>query len=337
MTAWLNLTDDQRRTSLAQAEYKSGIIPVALEKDWWVTLTLKALFQTEFAKAIVFKGGTSLSKCWKLINRFSEDIDIILAPELFELEYQDSPTASYIKRLKRTGCAFTSNKLKAALIQQFAALGIPDGMLKISAGEVRADMPDKDPQEIFIEYPSLYDPNPYLQNVVKIEASVRSKLEPYTDKPINSLLHEYFANDAYAEEPFFVQAIEPRKTFLEKTFLLHELFNRGELKGIKTDRLSRHFHDLAMMMRAGVAEQALADPGLYEAIVEHRRHYTNLRGVDYDLLYREHIDFCPPAELLDGFKADYQTMLEHMIYGDAPSGAELFEIMLSLRNMFRRA
>lgn len=80
MTGWLKLTDEQRRTSIAQAAVASGIAAKAIEKDWWVTLTLKALFESPYAKFFIFKGGTSLSKGWKLIERFSEDIDIALDP-----------------------------------------------------------------------------------------------------------------------------------------------------------------------------------------------------------------------------------------------------------------
>ena len=143
MITWLNLTDDQRRTSLAQAENRSGIIAKALEKDWWVTLTLKALFQTAYANEIVFKGGTSLSKCWKLINRFSEDIDISLSPSLFNMEYLDEPGSGYLNRLKRNGCAFTSNALMNALNEQLKVIGLPEGAVTIRAGEVLPDMRDK--------------------------------------------------------------------------------------------------------------------------------------------------------------------------------------------------
>ncbi len=87
MINWLQLTDEQRKISLEQASLKSGINVKAIEKDWWVTLTLKALFQSAFATQLVFKGGTSLSKCWKLIERFSEDIDIALDPETFGMKY----------------------------------------------------------------------------------------------------------------------------------------------------------------------------------------------------------------------------------------------------------
>lgn len=80
MIDWLHLTDEQRRTSIAQAAVVSGIAEKAIEKDWWVTLTLKAIFESPYAKFFIFKGGTSLSKGWKLIERFSEDIDIALDP-----------------------------------------------------------------------------------------------------------------------------------------------------------------------------------------------------------------------------------------------------------------
>mgnify|MGYP003498322727 FL=1 len=91
MTGWLQLTDEQRRTSIAQAAVVSGIAAKAIEKDWWVTLTLKALFESPYAKFFIFKGGTSLSKGWKLIERFSEDIDIAIDPMAFGKEYKTTP------------------------------------------------------------------------------------------------------------------------------------------------------------------------------------------------------------------------------------------------------
>lgn len=285
MIGWLKLTDDQRRTSLAQAEARSGIIPKALEKDWWVTLTLKALFQTPYAELLIFKGGTSLSKCWKLINRFSEDIDIAMSPQLFGMEYRESPGSSYLSKLKKIGCAFTSNELKDALMEQLLALGVPEGTITIEAGKVIDGMPDKDPQELFIKYTSLYAPNPYLADEVKIEVSVRSKLEPFTPMPVQSLLYEHFPNEVYAEVPFAVLAVEPHKTFLEKAFLLHEQFHRGEVVIIKTDRMSRHYHDLARMMNTEVGQKALESKDLYAAIIHHRRFYNKMKGIDYDLLH----------------------------------------------------
>jgi len=95
MTEWLKLTPDQRRTTLEQAFVRSGIQTKAIEKDWWVTLCLKALFRSPYSPYCLFKGGTSLSKGWKIIQRLSEDIDIALAPEAFGMTYQRAPSHSF--------------------------------------------------------------------------------------------------------------------------------------------------------------------------------------------------------------------------------------------------
>ena len=103
MTEWLTLSDEQRMTSLEQAQINSGIVPKAIEKDWWVTLVLKALFELHQAIHFVFKGGTSLSKGWGLLSRLSEDIDIALSPEAFKMSYENTPSHSYVKKVKKTG------------------------------------------------------------------------------------------------------------------------------------------------------------------------------------------------------------------------------------------
>jgi len=335
MINWLNLTEEQRKLSLEQAALKLGTIPKAIEKDWWVTLTLKALFETPFKTELIFKGGTSLSKCWKLIDRFSEDIDIAMSPTLFGMEYHESPGSGYLNRLKRRGCAFTSNELKNALEKQFEILGLPKDSVEVVAGEIPENMKDKDPQELFIRYKSLFDPNPYLLDEVKIEVSVRSKLEPYTGVAITSLLQEYFPNEAYNDEPFIVLAVEPHKTFLEKAFLLHEQFHRDEETVIKTDRMSRHYHDLVKMQDTEVCERALNDSDLYVAIVKHRSYYNKLKGLDYKSLQRDKIDFVPPNEMIEAYQKDYEAMRENMIYGESVDPKKLFEKIGKLKELFR--
>jgi predicted nucleotidyltransferase component of viral defense system len=136
MIGWLSLTKEQRKATIDQAEQMSGIRAKAIEKDWWVTLTLKALFQTAYAGHMVFKGGTSLSKGWKLIARFSEDVDIALAPEAFGMAYQENPSKGYVTKLKREGCQFTSTVVKEALEQQFTALGVPGETILVKAAPI---------------------------------------------------------------------------------------------------------------------------------------------------------------------------------------------------------
>jgi len=335
MIGWLNLTDEQRRTSLQQASARSGMSPKAIEKDWWVTLCLKAIFSTPHAGYFIFKGGTSLSKGWKLIKRFSEDIDIALDAEAFGREYVKEPSHSYVKTLKREGCLFTSTVIKESLEAQLVAMGIPAGTVTVEAAPVPENIPDRDPQTLFVRYRSLYDPNPYLADEVKIEFSVRSLKEPFAAVQIKSILWEMFPNRAYEETPFEVVAVAPRKTFIEKMFLLHEKFAAADAEKIKTERMSRHLYDIVQLMNEGIGQEALQDRELYANLRLHRERYIRVSGMDYEMLHPAKLSFIPPAALLELFRQDYATMQVQMIYTESPSFDELMEKLNELTGQLR--
>lgn len=252
------------------------------------------------------------------------------------MEYAERPGSAYLTRLKKRGCDFTSTLLKIAVEDQLLALGVPGAKLTIVAEGIDPQMPDKDPQILLVRYVSLYDPNLYLTDEVKIEVGIRSKLEPYSKVAIQSILNEVYPNAAYPEEPFEVQAVEAHKTFLEKAFLLHEEFKKPDRTRIRSERMSRHFYDLERIMDTPAGEKALADKGLYMAIIEHRKRYNNMRGLDYATLQAHNIDFTPPEDLMDAYKKDYETMREQMIYGDSLTSVELFERIDILNARFRK-
>lgn len=335
MTGWLKLTNDQRKETLDQVQRVTGINVKAIEKDWWVTFVLKALFQTPMAGYFMFKGGTSLSKGWKLIPRFSEDIDIALHPSAFGRNYLDNPSHSYVKQLKREGCAFTSTAIKDALQQSLLSLGVPEGMFEIIAEEVNPTMPDKDPQSLYINYPSLYAPNPYLADAVKIEFSVRSLAEPSEIIQIHSLLNEYFPNPAYAETPFPVRTVVPRKTFIEKVLLLHEKFANPALSKLQGDRMSRHLYDLVIMMQTAVMQEALNDKGLFNGLLKHRAGY--IRVINYEGMTVESLAFIPSPDLMELYRQDYEFMQANMIYSESPDFADLMKELKWLNGKFRVA
>lgn len=340
MINWLlKLTDEQRKAVLDEAEQASGILPKALEKDWWVTLVLKALFQSDYAKHMVFKGGTSLSKGWKLIARFSEDIDIALDPRAFGMEYKEAPSKNYVDKLKKEGCKFTSTVFMEELTKQLAALGLPMASVTIEAAPVPEDRPDTDPQTIFVKYVSLYEAdktNEYIEPVVKIEVSARSTMIPAEPVEIQSLLHEINPRTVYAETPFLVDAVAPRKTFLEKAFLLHEEFGKPDKEKIRSNRMSRHLYDLHKIKNTTLADEALADTGLYNHLMQHRERYMRISWVDYSSLQRETISFVPIAEVVEAYRADYKTMQEQMIYEEnSPSFDELISSLEDLLQKFR--
>jgi hypothetical protein len=334
MIQWLQLTPEQRKASIATVEYETGITAKAIEKDWWVTLTLSALFQCAYKQHIVFKGGTSLSKCWKLIARFSEDIDIALSSEAFAMKYEKTPSKTYVEKLKRAGCTFTSTKLKKELERQIEAMGLQVGLVTITASPVSENRPDTDPQTLHIKYTSLYDPNPYIADEVKIEVSVRSLAAPYSKVTLQSLLSEKNPSEAYAETPMHIDAVAPRKTFLEKMFLLHEEFRKPEVEKIRTERMSRHLYDLGIMMGTDAEAQALADRNLYNELIAHRESYQRLSWIKYETLGRKTISFIPPADIVELYRKDYQTMREQMIYGETISFDELMERLIGLQEKF---
>jgi hypothetical protein len=313
MVEWLSLSDEDRLISIQQAANKSGMSTKVIEKDWWVTLVLKAVFQSEFAPHLSFKGGTSLSKGWNLIERFSEDID--LAIERSFLGFEDDLTKNAVKKLKRVACEFTSTVLKAALEKELKNLGLPKGAVSVTADLVRIDLPDTDPQTLRIAYRSLLDPVPYIADSVKLEVSARSLNEPAVERPISSLLGQYMPGFPWSGESFSVATVEPKRTFLEKIFLLHEEFLRP-IDRIVYDRMSRHLYDLERMMDTEHAETALADRVYYDAIVEHRRHLIFKAGVDYDTHQPATLNFIPPAGVLAAFENDYALMCEQMIYDE---------------------
>ena len=159
-----------------------------------------------------------MSKGWKLIERFSEDIDIALYPMAFGKAYQNDPSHNFVKTLKREVCAFTSNELRYALAVQLIHLGVPEQDISIIAEDVADFIPDKDPQTLFVRYKSLYAAHGYIADEVKVEFSVRSLRDPFQKILIQSILSEAFTNPAYGEIPFEVLVTEPQKLYWKKHF-----------------------------------------------------------------------------------------------------------------------
>jgi len=323
MIQWLALTDAQRRTSLEQAQINSGIIPKAIEKDWWVTLVLKALFELPYANHFIFKGGTSLSKGWRLISRLSEDIDIALSPEAFGKEYKPSPSHSYVKKIKKEGSIFTATNIKQLLEEKLNGYNLYGKAIQVYAETIQPDFPDKDPQAIFVSYPSLYEPHTYLEDKVKIEFSVRSIKDLFEFVQIQSILSEYFPQLPYQEISFGVPAASPHKTFIEKICLMHEKIVKKEIQHPDAERQSRHLYDMVQMKDNAILEKILVDQILYDTIVAHRKYWIRLKGIDYDQLQSQTVAFVPTEDLIEFFKDDYAKMSESMIYGIAPSFDEI--------------
>jgi len=324
MIGWLkNLNNASRLISINEASRLSGIPAKALEKDWWVTLTLKLVFNIPYAKHFAFKGGTSLSKGWQMINRFSEDIDISLSSEAMGIEYVEVPSKTFVEHLRRAGCSFTSNELLESLKEEFKKIQIPENFYSIEPKPVRPDMPDTDPQTLYVNYVSLFPPNPYLPDRVKIEFSVRSLKDPSANRNMNSLLFTHFPNDNYLEEDYAILTILPQRTLIEKMLLLHEEYNRDEFDKMRTDRMSRHYYDLYQISKQDFTQSTLTDDAFIGDIINHRINYSRLKRFDYNTLKRGSLKLIPSSDILDALRKDYEIMRAEMIYGEPPSFEEI--------------
>ena len=168
--------------------------------------------------------------------------------------------------------------------------------------------------------------------MVKIEISCLSLKEPYQPKAIRSIISERFP-DEDTQTVSTIPTVLPTRTFLEKAFLLNEEYQRPNPRTI---RMSRHLYDLERMMDTHYAAQALADSALYRTIVEHRRKFYRIKGIDYDTDLPDSITFCPTGQLLDRMADDYRNMTSSFIYGTPPDFDTLIARMQELQNRFRR-
>jgi len=310
---------------------EKGMTPFAVEKDWWVSRTLEIVFQLDIAQHLVFKGGTSLSKAWKLINRFSEDIDLAIDKEFFE-GYKGDISKTQIGKLRKDAGVYTTGTFFEELKEVFLQKGFTHLQFKI----VETGDSDQDPRILEIYYPNIINTtSEYLLPRVQIEVSCRSLREPFTVQSFGALVDEVYAGRNFAEPLFNVPTVNAERTFLEKIFLLHEEFLRTVEK-IRVDRLSRHLYDVYHLKNAGVAEKAINDKELYETIVAHRYKFSRVGGVDYNLHNPKTLNPIPIADKLEEWKADYAKMKDDLIYEeDKPSFEDLIHNLNDLRTQLQ--
>ena len=329
---FIDIPEDSQRQAINTVALKTGLPPSSIEKDWWVTQVLKALHTLPYAEHIAFKGGTSLSKCWNLIARFSEDVDIALSREFLGFSGELSKT-QISDKLRRAACSFVREKMQHDVRNALLELGIRAEAFSVEV--VITPITTTDPEVITITYHSLYDVSPYIKNTVKIEISGRSMVEPIEKKAICAAIDAHFPKTPFVEKPFEVNAVIPERTFLEKVFLLHEEFKKDV---VRVERMSRHIYDLAMMMNSKeqIADRAIHNEALYRAVLEHRRKFIGLKGFNYDELYSDTLCIVPNEDIARQWQDDYKFMCEHMIYGLAPSFEELIDKLRTLNEQIKQ-
>ena len=308
-----------------------------MEKDFWVCWTLRELFSLpDIGPQLTFKGGTSLSKAWKLIERFSEDIDVVIDRDFLGYGGEASPeTATSGKKRRqrldalREACQkHIRESLAPALSARIAlALG-SDGW------QLESDPADADGQTLLFRYPAAFDGGGYVAPVVKIELGARSDIDPAEAPQIEPYLAQSFP-ELLGDCRFPVRTLTARRTFWEKAMLLHEETYRPADKR-RGPFMSRHYYDLWCMIRQGVADQARADAGLFERIAAHREVFFRYNWMDYATLRPGTLRIVPLPEQHAAWEQDYTAMKEAMFFGEAPRFDEILRVVGGFQTIFNR-
>ena len=321
---WLKLSAEERVKIFTETAEQSNLSTVAIEKDWWVVQTLSIIFSMKYANVLIFKGGTSLSKGWNLIQRFSEDIDLALDREF--LGYTGELTKGDIKKLRRKSYQFITEVFTEELKNKFSELGFENVLVKYREVENH----DQDPLIIEIYYPTLTNKDSYLKPAVLVEVGSRSLKEPFTQRSFGTIVSEVFTNRPFADKAITIPVVNPERTFLEKIFLLHEEFQKPQDK-IRVERLSRHLYDIEKLSQTEYADIALHDTDLYNTIVKHREKFTPISGIDYTNHSPDKINFIPPDTILKDWQQDYEIMAQTMIYDNPLPFDELIKRLTELQ------
>jgi len=326
--------EDRRGLFLATAN-RLGTPLQNVEKDFWVTWVLDLLFNGRDAgePRLLFKGGTSLSKAYGLISRFSEDIDITVFREDIgqDIEVGDLEGLSgkqqriRLDAIKQACQAYIQGVLKKRLNRQIEAVFREAGVALADIPVVH-DPDDPDQQTLLVRYPSVStDANEYVKPTVKIEAGAKSALDPHR----SATIQPYVADDMPATDLVVpdVVTIDAERTFWDKIVILHGLRrwhdNRGALRQ-HGHRVSRHYYDVFKLIRSPVGQQAVSDHALALDCARHALMFFN--SADLDLLHARPGSFAitPTPEMVDALKRDYQAMAG-MIFGEQPDFAEVIK------------
>ena len=337
MQTFLSLPGDRRLLAFQQVDARMGLQAFSVEKDFWVCWTLRELFALPgVGEHLTFKGGTSLSKAWKLIKRFSEDIDIIVDKEPLGFAGEASPEGASSKKQTRVrldalmgACrSWVQGNLQPALAGRITEeLGAGGWTLEV-------DPAMADGQCLLFTYPSVFAPGAagYVRPVVKIELGARSDDWPHEDRDIVPYVTEQFP-DLDPDTASSIRVLAPERTFWEKACLLHEETFRPTDKP-RQIRMARHYYDLWCLITAGVATRSLADMALFERVAEHREIFFRHSWVDYTTHKPGTFRLVPPEDHLANWRSDYQAMQGPMFFGDTPSFDDLMTAAADFERRF---
>lgn len=319
MDTIVKLSPEQRSELFRETAARKGVTNAIAEKDFWVTWVLSKIFSDPLlSKLMIFKGGTSLSKAFRLIERFSEDIDLILDwRTVIDTDPRESKSKTAQDKLNKEINAKAADYIINELLP----------FITLALAPYCTCIPDeKDGLIINVRYPSSFD-DPYLRPEILLEIGPLASWLPYGEYAVQSFASEEFP--ALFTNPICnVKAIVAERTFWEKATILHQEANRPLDKAM-LPRYSRHYYDLAMMAQSHVKEAALSDLNLLETVVAFKQQFYPSAWANYESAKAGSLKLVPPKERISELSKDYDAM-RSMIFGSYPSLDEIVIILQTL-------
>ena len=319
--------NEDLKTLIINTSRKRHISEAVIEKDYWVTFLLDYLFNENVWKEyLTFKGGTSLSKCYGLIKRFSEDIDLILDWRVLGYEDKDpwversnTKQDKFNKEINEKTENFLRDELLPVLVNDFEEYGF----------EFSIDIIDR--QTILCEYPKIFESN-YLTQNIRLEIGSLAAWTPAINIEILPIIGDVYPN--VFKEKTSIRTVSVERTFWEKATILHHEANRPESYSMP-HRYARHFYDLYKISNSEFKDKALSDKDLLKKVTEFKMKFYPRKWARYEDVLNGKLRLIPDEYRLKEIEEDYNAMAE-MIYGDYPRFDDLITSLEKLEKEINR-
>ena len=315
----------ERQELFQNTAARSGMNAAIIEKDFWVCLVLDYLFHDcKWKNGIAFKGGTSLSKVYKLIERFSEDIDLILDWRVLGYgmnePWEDRSNTKQQKFIDDSRDRLFSF-LKENFIDEFK-----QGMQTALGQSIEAEIDENDDGIVNFIYPSIYQ-DPAIMQVIRLELGALASWTPTQTAEITPYAAESYPI-LFERKSTIVLTTTAERSFWEKATILHQEALRPENSEIPA-RYSRHYYDLYCMSKTPIKDNAIAQPELLEEVARFKDKFYPRKWARYDLARVGSLKLIPAAHSMERLRSDYASMRD-MIFGKYPS---FDEIITGVRNL----
>jgi hypothetical protein len=327
----------ERAELFAETAARKGIADAIVEKDFWVCWMLQQLFSIDaLSGRLLFKGGTSLSKVFHAINRFSEDIDLAVDYAALGFVGDRDPRRGDISKTKRaTILAEMMDSCQRYIGTEFIQaldkrcrelLGPPDAW---SLG-----VSEQDANVVRFRYPgSTAKSLTYVPPQVVLELGTHAEFVPHDRFTIRSFAAEEFPN-VVSDGDVGVVALLAKRTFWEKATILHAEYHRP-LEKLLPERYSRHYYDVAMMAEGQIRADALSDMDMLALVVKHKETFYPAAWAQYDLARPGTLRLVPRVERMAALERDYRNM-SVMLFGEVPPFGAVIEALTDLERQSNR-